>query len=61
MGKDSHTMNMCGYHEEEFQIAGLSIGEMRRGVYDFRGWELLRDGASTEWKAEWWWKAFHVE
>ena len=54
-------MNRCAYHEEEFQFAGLSIGETRWRVCGFRGWESLRDGASTEWKAKWWWKAFHPE
>ena len=61
MGKGSHTMNRCGYHEEEFQFAGLAIGEMRRGACGFRGWESLRDGAPSDWKAEWWWKTFHSE
>jgi hypothetical protein len=61
MGKRSHTMNRCGYRDEEFFFSqGFKFPFMRRGACGFRGWRSLRDGASSEWKAKWW-KVFHAE
>jgi hypothetical protein len=45
-------MNRQAYHDERFQIAGLSIGEMRLSVCVFHGWKSLRDGVSSEWKSK---------
>jgi len=50
VGKRSHTMNTCSYHEEGFLFARLSIGEMRWGVCGFRVWGSPRDAVPTEWK-----------